>query len=249
MKVVIRQFLEIMNGVKTPEETFQNVFQFKPVREEGKFLYSDINYLVLSKAIEKITSKSFDVYLTESLLTPLTMTETSFNPIGNRNLNCRHRCAKTGWQGLGIVHDPTARHFDGISGNAGLFSTAFDLSKFASLFLNQGKFCGNQVLTESSVKEMTHKIKKSDRGLGFDITSPYSDRPRGDYFSKGISFGHTGFTGTSLWIDPSLNTFLIITSNAIGATDWRRAKRGYLNLIRTLANVVGKDALSRTDSI
>ncbi len=87
---------------------------------------------------------------------------------------------------------------------------------------------------------MIRKAPKSSRGLGFDISSKYSEKPSGDYFAKGISFGHSGYTGTSLWIDPTIDTYLIILSNSVHAQNWKKAKKGYLKLIRELATSVGR---------
>jgi CubicO group peptidase (beta-lactamase class C family) len=232
---------------KTPEHTWQNVLQLKPIKKIGTYLYSDINYLLLGKIVEEISGLPLNHYVERNILNVLSMNSTGFNPLFKRNLDCKKRCAQTGTHGKGIVHDPTSRHFKGVIGSAGLFATAEDISKFATAFLNQGEFCGKRLLDSKTVKAMTLKKSKSMRGLGFDITSPYSNRPRGDYFSKGISFGHTGFTGTSLWIDPDLDTYLIILTNTVGAKDEKYAKKGFLNLIRALANTVGQNASEAND--
>jgi len=149
-------------------KTIQNLL---PSRKYNEFLYSDINYLLLQQILEKYSKKSLEVVIKESLLDPLMMGDTSFEPSGCTNCNPTSRSI------TGMVHDPTARKLGGIAGNAGIFTTIEDLSKFASLFLNSGEFCGKKILKSETVSKMTKKTLFSNRGLGFDITSAYSVKP------------------------------------------------------------------------
>jgi len=115
----------------------------------------------------------------------------------------------------GIVHDPTARHMGGVAGHAGLFITAADLARYARMLLNLGELNGTRILKPETVKLMTSIQTPpgipAKRGLGWDIDSAFSG-PRGEHFPFG-SYGHTGWTGGSLWIDPGSKTFIIFLSN------------------------------------
>ena len=115
----------------------------------------------------------------------------------------------------GVVHDPTARHMGGVAGHAGLFITAPDVARYARMLLNLGELDGVRIFKPETVKLMTGVQTPPEmpakHGLGWDIDTPYSG-PRGDFFPIG-SYGHTGWTGGSLWIDPASNTFVIFLSN------------------------------------
>lgn len=221
-------------------DSWKAILNTDPEYKFGKFKYSDVNYLVLGKALEKLESSSLDVAVKRLVTNPLGLKNTSFTPMSGLS-NCKEKCVPTGSSySLGAVHDPTSRHLGGLAGHAGIFSTATDLAHFARMFLSGGVGCKEKVISEKQVNSMTVKTPTSSRGLGFDISSKYSEKPSGDFFSKGISYGHTGYTGTSIWIDPTIDTYLIILSNSVFARDWRRAKKGYLKLINELASSVGK---------
>lgn len=219
--------------------TWDNILNIEPNYPYRKFKYSDINYLVLGKLVEKRSKQDLDDYIRQKFLEPLDMIDSRFKAFENRD--CRFRCAPTRKKmSRGHVHDPTSFKLGGVAGHAGLFSTANDIAKFASIFMNNGSYCGKSILNPKTVKKMITKRPHQSRGLGFDITSAYSVKPRGDYFAKGLSFGHTGFTGTSVWIDPTIDTFLIILSNTVYAENEKFAKSGYLKLITELANIIGQ---------
>lgn len=231
----------VTSGVFTDnlETTWENILNVEPNYPYREFKYSDINYLVLGRLVEKLSMQGLDDYIRKNILDSLGMDKSGFNMYANKS--CKSLCAPTRKKmSNGHVHDPTSFNLGGVAGHAGLFATAKDLAKFSSIFLNDGKYCGKNILWKRSVKMMTTKKYKQSRGLGFDITSSYSTKPRGDYFSKGLSFGHTGFTGTSLWIDPSIDTFLIILSNSVYAKDESLAKKGFHKLMTELANIVGE---------
>lgn len=231
-----------------PEEVFaasarqswKRILALNPSRPGGEYLYSDVNYMVLGKALEALAGVPLDQAVEELLLVPLGMESSSFRPRRSLGSGCKN-CVPTSQDShSGIVHDPAARKLNGLAGHAGLFASAKDLSKFASLFLNEGRYCGRPVISRRQTLAMTVKDGESARGLGFDISSPYSEKPRGDYFAKGLSFGHTGYTGVSLWIDPSIDTYLIVLSNPVYAKDWKKAKKGFLRMAGDLANIVGR---------
>jgi uncharacterized protein YbbC (DUF1343 family)/CubicO group peptidase (beta-lactamase class C family) len=191
----------------------------KPIEaQDTRFIYSDINFMVLGELVQRISAKSFDAYTREHIFVPLGMKNTFFTPPPSVYNLIAQIQIKTGPLKKilqGRVHDPFAYRMGGIAGHAGLFSTADDLSLFAQMLLSGGTYKGVRILTQFSVKEMTtiQSPPKSQvlRGLGWDIDSPFS-RCRGDLFPVG-SYGHTGYTGTSLWIDPASQTYVVILTN------------------------------------
>jgi len=190
----------------------------KPANLPGtKFVYSDINFLLLGEIVRRITHQSLDAYVSDLVFRPLGMTESGFNPPASM----RNRIAPTEVEEskpvLGIVHDPTSRNMGGVAGHAGVFTTAHDLSLFAEMMLNYGELEGKRIFATQTVRKFTTPNTPSHqaivRGLGWDIDSPYSG-PRGELFPIG-SYGHTGFTGTSLWIDPQSHTYVILLTNSV----------------------------------
>ena len=192
----------------------------KPIATPGeKFIYSDINYILLGEIVRVVSGKPLPEFAKQNLFDPLGMTETMFQP----PTSLRSRIAPTeqypGDTGplRGIVHDETTKFMGGVAGHAGLFSTAQDLAKFAQMLINGGELNGKRVLSPLTVRKYTEPSTPADqpilRGLGPDIDSPFSSN-RGELFPIG-SFGHTGFTGTSLWIDPSTKTYVILMSNSV----------------------------------
>jgi uncharacterized protein YbbC (DUF1343 family)/CubicO group peptidase (beta-lactamase class C family) len=192
-----------------------------PVVPPGtRFIYSDINYEALGELVRRVSGEPLDLYCTRHIFGPLGMRDTMFNP----PFSLRGRIAPTQYQNgskgkmlWGEVHDPTAYNMGGVAGHAGLFSTARDLSVFAQMLLDGGTWRGAHILSPLTVDKMTTAEtpfgKMVVRGLGWDIDSPFSSN-RGDLFPVG-SFGHTGFTGTSIWIDPFSQTYVILLTNSV----------------------------------
>ncbi|MGZ8899125.1 MAG: serine hydrolase, partial [Limisphaerales bacterium] len=187
-----------------------------PTHSPGSsFRYSDINFILLGHIVAQVSRKSLDEFAAENIFNPLKMADTGFRPTKNQF----GRIAPTVRSGnevlRGTVHDPTARRMGGIAGHAGLFTTASDLARFARCMLNEGELDGTRILRPETARLMrsvqTPQEMQVRRGLGWDIDSPYAG-PRGDHLPVG-SFGHTGWTGTSLWMDPFSRTFVIFLSN------------------------------------
>jgi CubicO group peptidase (beta-lactamase class C family) len=175
-----------------------------------KMVYSDLNAIFLGTIVEKITKVSLEEFGQTFIFTPLKMLDTSFHP----SFRGDETCAPVIRGRNCFVHDPTAQHFSPHSlGHAGLFSTASDLSHFAFMMLNHGEYNGVRVLSEESVRLMTEVVSGESRGLGWDLTSAYARAPRGEYFSLDQSYGHTGYTGTTIWIDQSTESFYLFLSN------------------------------------
>jgi uncharacterized protein YbbC (DUF1343 family)/CubicO group peptidase (beta-lactamase class C family) len=174
----------------------------KPLNRPGAvFRYSDINYILLGEVVRRVSGEPLDVFARRNVFLPLGMHDTGFRPRSSP------RIAPTENGLRGTVHDPTARRMGGVAGHAGLFTTVDDLAKFARAIL-EGKLFPRAMTEVASPPEVAIQ-----RAGGFDIDSAYS-RPRGDLFPQG-SFGHTGWTGGFLWIDPSSRTFYVFLSNRV----------------------------------
>lgn len=174
--------------------------------------YSDINFILLGEIVHRVSGKTLDEYAAAEVFRPLGMKDTGFRPAAE----LRPRIAPTTrGSERGVVHDPTARKMGGVAGHAGLFTTAGDLARFARMLLAGGELDGVRVLKAETVKLMTSvqtpETIAGRRGFGWDIDTGYSG-PRGKWFPLG-SYGHTGWTGTSLWIDPFSQSFIIFLSN------------------------------------
>jgi len=192
-----------------------------------RFIYSDINFFLLGEIVSKVSGLTLDQFTQKHIFHPLGMTNTGFSLPSSmvRRVAPTEPCQKhdpvcneSSLQMLrGIVHDPTARRMGGVAGHAGLFSTANDLAVFCQMLLNGGTRNGVQILSPLSVARMsspaTPSYEPNVRGLGWDIDSVFSAN-RGELFSAG-SFGHTGFTGSSLWLDRTTGTFLVFLSSRL----------------------------------
>lgn len=193
----------------------------KPVAAPGdRFIYSDINFELLAEIVRVASGKPLPEFVDEQVFRPLGMSETRFQPPAE----WRARIAPTellSGQTLplrGVVHDPTARYMGGVAGHAGLFTTAADLTKFAQMMLNLGMSAeGTRVFQPATIAKFTEPNSPPDRtqirGLGWDIDTRFSAN-RGELFPVG-SYGHTGFTGTSLWMDPKSKTYVILLTNSV----------------------------------
>jgi len=202
------------------------------------FRYSDVNFILLGEIIERVSGRPLQDFVSEEIFRPLKMQDTGYLP---RREN-RGRIAPTESDGTnllrGIVHDPTARRMGGVAGHAGLFATCPDIARFARMILNYGEANGTRLFEPAVVASMSTiqspAIVETKRGLGWDIDSPYS-RLRGTNFVLG-SYGHTGFTGTSIWIDPTSNTFWILLTSRL----YPDGKGNILNLQRTLGSLAAE---------
>jgi uncharacterized protein YbbC (DUF1343 family)/CubicO group peptidase (beta-lactamase class C family) len=192
----------------------------KPTAPPGvRFLYSDINFILLGEIVRRLSGQTLAEYARENFFEPLGMADTQFQPPPA----LAPRIASTEIDDLsgqplrGMVHDPTARYMGGIAGHAGLFTTGDDLAKFAQMMLDLGTGSGSRLLSPLTIRKFTSPQSPPDqpilRGLGWDIDSPFSSN-RGELFPIG-SYGHTGFTGTSVWIDPSTRSYVILLTNAV----------------------------------
>jgi uncharacterized protein YbbC (DUF1343 family) len=206
-------------------------------RPGAKLIYSCLGYMLLREIVGVVSGQRLDAYCVERIFRPLGMTETLFNPPPE----LRERCAATEQLPdrvlCGEVHDENARALDGVGGNAGLFATVDDVARFCRMTLNLGELDGARVLSAPMVRRaMTNQALHpgNARGFGWDIDSGYTPVVRGDVFGPG-GVGHTGFTGTSIWIDPPSETYIVILTNRCHPTRDGLAA----NLRRGVANLVG----------
>ena len=200
----------------------------RPVAAPGEeFIYSDINFIVLGEIVARVSGVSLDTFVRQRIFRPLGMGDTMFvPPEGERGrVAPTEACRPLGWPCgqpdasmlRGRVHDPTARRMGGVAGHAGLFGTSSDLARFGAMMLSGGSLGGVRLLSPATVSRMTRRATPTRigdvRGLGWDIDSRFSSN-RGDLFSIG-SYGHTGFTGTSIWLDPATQTAVVFLSNRV----------------------------------
>jgi SSS family transporter len=246
--ITIRQLLTHYSGLppdvslddpwEGKAEGLRRAFACTPITAPGvQFRYSDINFIVLGALVEKLSGLTLDQYQKRYLAEPLGVEHMQYLPPES----WRGRIAPTQYdQGVmlrGVVHDPTSRRMGGVAGHAGLFSTAGDVAVYAQNLLD--RLAGRPShfpLSQLTLEKMTTPAQPATgtalRGLGWDIESPYSSN-RGELFPVG-SFGHTGFTGTSLWIDQTSDTYVVFMSNAVypnGPTSINAIRGGVANEI------------------
>ena len=205
----------------------------------GKYRYSDFGMIMMALVIERITGQEFAAWCKSNIFEPLGMTDTGFRQAGVPDSNIvptelddyfRHRLIQ------GEVHDENAWILGGVAGHAGLFSTARDLSRFASMMVRNGRYDGGQFLKPATIGLFTTVVDTSfsTRALGWDTRNPFPEpSSAGDYFGP-RSYGHTGFTGTSIWIDPDHRVFVILLTNRVYPT---RESFAYLPVRREVADI------------
>lgn len=237
-RITIEHLLTHVSGLR-PDLPLEEVFEgadtaiaraADEVPEAGpgeRFVYSDINFFVLGEVVRRVTGQTLDQFARDRIFRPLGMRDTGFNPPASLRprIAPTEPCAPLAWpcggDGAvmlrGRVHDPTARRMGGVAGHAGLFSTAGDLARFCRMLLGAGTLDDVRILAPLTVARMTRVSTPPQmadrRGLGWDLDSRFSSN-RGDLFSFG-SYGHTGFTGTSLWLDPASDTFVVFLSSRL----------------------------------
>ena len=241
--ITIRQLLTHYSGLppdlsleqpwEGKDEAFKQAFAVQPASPAGvRFVYSDINFIVLGALVEKLSGIPEDEYAQQKIITPLGLRDTRYLPPTEWSDRIAPTQYEHGVMLRGVVHDPTARRMGGVAGHAGLFSTADDVAVYAQNLLDRlagkpSRFPLSRALLQKMVTPEQPVTGTALRGFGWDIDSPYSSN-RGEIFPVG-SFGHTGFTGTSLWIDPVSDTYVIVLTNSVhpnghGSTIALRAK-------------------------
>lgn len=200
------------------DSIIKNIYQTKPEYPAGtKTVYSDLGIIVLGKLIETVTEKKLDRFCNDEIFIPLKMNNTYFNPPDSVKYKIPPTEIDNHWRKKlvqGEVHDETSSLLGGVAGHAGLFSTAEDLSTLCQVLLDKGIFNGGQFIKPETVKLFTTRYSsQSTRAPGWDTKSA-TRSSAGNTFSK-TSFGHTGFTGTSIWIDPERKLFVVFLTNRV----------------------------------
>jgi uncharacterized protein YbbC (DUF1343 family)/CubicO group peptidase (beta-lactamase class C family) len=226
--------LDLLEPWQGKEEGYRRAFAVAPVRPPGvRFVYSDINFIVLGALVEKLSGLTLDEYTRKYVMAPMGLVHTRYLPPAS----WIPKIAPTQWEHgaaafgnpqshtfpgdtmlRGVVHDPTSRRMGGVAGHAGLFSTADDVAAYAQNLLDRlagrpSRFPLSRIVLQKTVAPEQPATGTALRAFGWDIDSPYSSN-RGTLFPVG-SFGHTGFTGTSLWMDPTSDTYVVILANAV----------------------------------
>lgn len=200
-----------------PDQAWQNIYDLSLSTPAGtQFKYTDVGFLVLGKVVEEVTGKPLDDYTQQNIYAPLRLKSTGFNPPKEIASQAAATEMRDGRWMVGEVHDPRSYLLEGVAGHAGLFSSAQDLAVLCRMMLNRGTWEGQRILSPAAIRRMAapESLPKDQiRGLGWDKLSAYSSN-RGEYFSD-EAFGHGGFTGTSLWVDPELDLFVIFLSNRL----------------------------------
>ena len=239
-RITVGQLLTHVSGLRPDldlEQEFEGhgtalerTYDERPVAAPGEqFVYSDLNFMLLGEIVARVSGMPLDLLAAQRIFEPLGMGETMFRPPAELagRIAPTEACVGLEWPCRGdaagavmlrgAVHDPTARRMGGVAGHAGLFSTAADLARFGEMLLAGGTRDGARILAPLTVVRMTSPATPAGmrdvRGLGWDMDSRYSAN-RGDLFPVG-SFGHTGFTGTSIWLDPASRTFVVFLSNRV----------------------------------
>jgi CubicO group peptidase (beta-lactamase class C family) len=236
--------VEKLYGHPCPTEMLvKHIAQLRKNDPPGKtFNYSCLGYITLAYILNKVTGQTLADFAAENIFRPLKMDHTFYNPPDRFRDLCVPTQVVDGAPLKGVVHDPLARLQGGISGNAGLFSTADDLAVFAQMMLGGGEYRGIRILSPLAVERMTEiypKVLPSGRGLGWDLDSDYATNG-GDLFGP-QSYGHSGYTGTSLWIDPETQTTVVFLTNRVHPDD----KGDVIALRSKVANVVAASIIRK----
>jgi CubicO group peptidase (beta-lactamase class C family) len=193
----------------------------------SRFRYADINFILLGEIVRRVSGLPLDQYASQQIYKPLNMNDTLFNPDQGRISRCSATVVGEGSLLTGHVQDYLSRQLGGVAGHAGLFSTAGDLGRFCMMIMNQGELSGTKLISSRAVDQMTAPYFARGggvvRGLGWDIASPYSS-PKGAGFSE-VSFGHTGYSGSSLWLDPHADIFVVLLTSRLDYRHTRNISR------------------------
>ncbi|GAA0238555.1 serine hydrolase domain-containing protein [Halobacterium noricense] len=216
-------WLPLWTEVDGPDQAIDYILRDTPLNTEPgtEVTYSGLGYILLGDIVRRVSGTPLDEYADANIFEPLAMKTTAFNPLDA--LSETHSYAATedsayyGEVVVGEVHDENAAFLGGVSGNAGLFSTTDDLSTYAMALLNCGKANGTRILSKQAVKKMTKTWaadSDGDRGLGWDLTEMFGQQDSGAPYDTG-TFGHNGFTGTSVWFAPKMNFAVVTLTNRV----------------------------------
>ncbi len=257
-RVTVRQLLTHHSGLPAGKQLWRQaidreqakriVIESQLLCEPGAcFLYSDLGADIMGWVVEAVAGQGLDAFLSERVFTPLGMTDTRFRPAAE----LRDRIAPTevspprGYPLRGEVHDENAFALGGVAGHAGLFATAADLAVFAEMMLNGGTYDGVRIVSDSAIARFTARTAGT-RALGWDTAD--GDGGSGDYLS-GRAYGHTGYTGTSMWIDPDRDMFVILLTNRVHAARARRPMKVISDVRADLSDAAALAVVDGFDTI
>jgi uncharacterized protein YbbC (DUF1343 family)/CubicO group peptidase (beta-lactamase class C family) len=230
-----------------PKTAWEKLFALEPVAEPGeRFIYSDVSFMTLGSLVERVSGKSLHEFTQENVFRPMGLKDTGYLPDEDHARRAALTEKRNGEWLPGVVHDPRAYALGGVAGHAGLFSTADDLSVYAQMLLDGGELKVDnthvRILSRQSVSEMTRPVPVPGgfRALGWDMATGYSVN-RGEYLSP-MAFGHGGFTGTALWIDPQLELFVIFLSNRVHPDG-----KGLVNPLAGTIGTIAAAAVEKSD--
>jgi CubicO group peptidase (beta-lactamase class C family) len=221
-------------------DPLQALWDLAPNRPPGEeVIYSCPGFIMLGEVVKRVSGRSLNVLAKELFYDPLGMHDTQYTPPPS----VLPRVAPTGFNAElgthlhGVVHDNNCRSLGGVCGNAGLFGSAGDIAVFCQMWLNKGCYEGHRVLSEAVVDVATRNYTRGmsqPRGLGWQMKGDYAESAAGDLFSP-ESFGHTGFTGTFMWIDPTRELFVVLLTNRVHL---RHSTESKIRLRPLVANLV-----------
>jgi serine-type D-Ala-D-Ala carboxypeptidase len=230
----------------TREQAVHNILESTLSYPPGtKMIYSDLGFMAVGELVRVVSRRPLNEFCRDEIYRPLGMTDTTYLPFNELKRRCAPTEKRNGRWVIGEVHDPRAFALGGVAGHAGLFGTARDVARYCRMLLSGGELDGVRILKHTTVAEMTSPRSLPDgtgtRAYGFDVDTAYSS-PRGEQFTKGKSFGHTGFTGTSMWIDPDHDVFVILLTNAVHPD----GKGKVIQLRREVGTAVGDAMIPRS---
>jgi len=235
-RVTVRHLLEHRSGLRaflplntlaSDAEEARQLVETEPLRWEpgARVVYSDLNGMLLGWTVEATAGEPLDRFAAQAVFEPLGMTETRFRP----PRSARARIVPVGlWRGhpiAGEIHDQNAVRLGGVSGHAGLYSTGRDLARFAQFMLRQGRSSSGQQVVRTGTVALFTRRGQGNRALGWEMRDTTSADNAGTLFSP-ASYGHTGYTGTSMWLDPERDLFVIVLTNRVYAPRTRRSISG-----------------------
>lgn len=226
-------------------DTMWHMMSHSAVKPDAGYVYSDIDFYIMQKVVEQISGKKLDQYVYENIYRPMGLTRIGYKPLDrfvkNRIVPTERDTIFRKELVQGYVHDPGSAMYGGVAGHAGVFSNAMDLAELMQMLLNKGQYNGRQILTSETVELFTKRgTTKSRRGMGFDKPEPDPAKQSPTYNKVPLSvFGHTGFTGTSVWSDPDNNLTFIFLSNRV-YPDAENPKLVKMNIRTDLQKIVYK---------
>ncbi len=231
--------------LKGKAEAFKRIAELKLEADPGtRFKYSDVGYIVLGHLVERLSGQTLDQFAIKNLFEPLGLKDTGYLPAKEKLARIAPTGKRKGAIIRGAVHDPRAFALDNVAGDAGLFSTAEEVAMYGNMLLQGGTLNGKQIFKPETVKAMTEPvaIPGGFRSRGWDVDTAYTGQA-GNVFNRRKGFGHTGYTGTSIWVDTETQSVTVVLSNRVHPND----KGNSTPLRRAIATIVGK-ALTGRDS-